>query len=174
MGAARLRISAFPVIGNGPDAHEWPAVASKASAGLAGKAAASASHTNGSDTLDAINDGELPKASGDQSVARHTFWDHKGSNEWLQYDWPQSQQLSAASVYWFDDTGRGECRVPASWRLLYKDGSEWKSVEATGTYGTKLNTLNHVTFKPVKTTGLRMEVQLQPNVSGGVLEWQVE
>ncbi len=25
MGAARLRISAFPVIGTGPDAKEWPA-----------------------------------------------------------------------------------------------------------------------------------------------------
>ena len=28
-------------------------------------------------------------------------------------------------VYWFDDTGQGECRVPRSWRLLYlEDGIE--------------------------------------------------
>jgi hypothetical protein len=174
MGAARLRISAFPVIGEGEGAHEWPSAASPTAAGLAGKAAASASHTNGSDTVDAVNDGELPKSSNDQSVSRHTFWDHKGTSEWLQYDWKESHQLSAASVYWFDDTGRGECRVPASWKLLYRDGGAWKPVEATAAYGTKRDTFNRVAFKPVKTTALRLEVQLQPNVSGGVLEWQVE
>jgi hypothetical protein len=43
-----------------------------------------------------------------------------------------------------------------------------------GEYGTKRDSFNRVTFKPVNTTGLRLEVQLQPNVSGGVLEWQVE
>jgi hypothetical protein len=174
MKAKALRISAFAVIGEGPDAKEWPAPASPAAAGIAGKAAASASHTNGSDTVDAVNDGELPKSSNDQSVSRHTFWDHKGSNEWLQYDWKESQELSSASVYWFDDTGRGQCRVPAGWKLLYKDGSEWKPVEASGAYGIQRDTFNRVTFRPVKTTGLRLEVQLQPNVSGGVLEWLVE
>ena len=28
--------------------------------------------------------------------------------------------VSTTEVYWFDDTGRGGVRVPASWRLLYK------------------------------------------------------
>ena len=42
---------------------------------------------------------------------------------------------------WFDDTGRGECRVPQSWKLLYKAGNDWKPVEEVSAYGVKLNAL---------------------------------
>jgi len=31
-----------------------------------------------------------------------------------------------------------------------------------------------VTFNPVETQALRLEVQLQPEWSGGILEWRVE
>ncbi len=59
--------------------------------------------------------------------------------------------------------------------MLYKDSAgDWKPVEAAGEYATKRDAFNRVTFKPVNTSGLRLEVQLQPNVSGGVLEWRVE
>ena len=174
MGAARLRISAFPVIGEGADAKEWPTPTAGAK-GPAGTATASASHSWGADTVDALNDGEMPRTSNDQSIPRHTFWDHKGTAEWLEYDWTEPRTLSGASVYWFDDTGKGECRVPASWRLTYKDGDAWKPVELQASaYETKTDTFNRATFKPVKTAALRVEVQLQPNVSGGVLEWRVE
>jgi hypothetical protein len=33
---------------------------------------------------------------------------------------------------------------------------------------------NRVTFEPITTSALRIEAQLQPNWSGGILEWQVE
>jgi hypothetical protein len=32
---------------------------------------------------------------------------------------------------------------------------------------------NNVKFDPVQTSSLRLEVQLQPDFSGGILEWQV-
>ena len=38
----------------------------------------------------------------------------------MEFDKPHT--FSKAEIYWFDDTGRGSCRVPASWQLLYKDG----------------------------------------------------
>ena len=53
-------------------------------------------------------------------------------------------------------------RVPASWKLLYKDGDQWKPVEASGAYGVERNQYNVVTFKPVTTTALRLELQAQP------------
>jgi hypothetical protein len=82
---------------------------------------------------------------------------------------------SAVSVYWFDDTGVGECRTPQSWRPLYRDAAgTWVPVGGASGYGTALNTFNRVTFTPVTTTGLRVEVQLPPGVSGGILEWRVE
>jgi hypothetical protein len=40
--------------------------------------------------------------------------------------------------------------------------------------GRDRNQYNRVTFKPVTTTGLRLELQAQPNVSIGVQEWKVK
>jgi hypothetical protein len=37
----------------------------------------------------------------------------------------------------------------------------------------KKDEYNTLKFKPVATTGLRIAVQLQPGVSGGVIEWKV-
>ena len=54
--------------------------------------------------------------------------------------------VSEAQVYWFDDTGRGGVRVPKSWRLLYKDGNDWKPVEAAGEYGVARDAYNTVRF----------------------------
>jgi hypothetical protein len=178
MGAARLRITAFPVIGQGPGANEWKAAPAKPIVtGPAAKAKTSASHVFENDTLAALNDGILPESSGDTDIPRFTWWDHKGSAEWAQYDFETPQKVSGVSVYWFDDTGKGQCRKPQSWRLLYRDGNEWKPVSAgaaASEYGTKLDTLNRVTFTPVQTTGLRIEVQLKEHFSGGILEWKVE
>ncbi len=93
----------------------------------------------------------------------------------MQYDFEQPKKISGASVYWFDDTGGGGCRIPKSWRLLYKDGSRWKQAPNLGTccYGLEKDKFNNVKFDPVKTSSLRLEVQLQPDFSGGILEWQV-
>ncbi len=175
MGAARLRISAFPVIGDGSGAHEWKVAPVKASAtGPAAKAKASASHLFENDTLAALNDGVLPDSSGDTDIPRFTWWDHKGGTEWVQYDFETPQKVSSVSVYWFDDTGKGECRAPQSWRLLYRAGSAWKPVEGASSFGTKLDAFNRVTFSGVETTGLRIEARLKDGVSGGILEWKVE
>ena len=66
----------------------------------------------------------------------------------------------------------GKCRVPASARLLYKDGDDWKIVPG-GDVGLKPDTLNRVTFAPVTTTALRLDTQLQSKFSAGILEWEV-
>ena len=66
--------------------------------------------------------------------------------------------VSRSEIYWFDDTGRGGVRVPASWKLLYRDGDAWKPVETTDAFGVARNAWNTLTFKPVTTTALRVEV----------------
>jgi hypothetical protein len=117
-----------------------------------------------------------PATSSDASIPRFTWWDHKGTTEWVQYDFAQPTALTAAAVYWFDDTGKGQCRVPKSWRLLYQDGQTWQPVPpaAGAAYGVQLDRYNRVAFPPVTAKALRLEVQLQDNFSGGILEWQVE
>jgi hypothetical protein len=142
----------------------------------AGAAKASASHVFVNDTVEALNDGLEPSSSGDHSIARFTWAHHYGTKEWVQYDFKNAQKMSAVEVYWFDDTGvnGGICRLPQSWRLLYKQGNEWRPVEKASAYGVEKDRFNRVTFTPVETTALRLEVQLQDGVSGGILEWKVE
>ena len=57
---------------------------------------------------------------------------------------------------------------------LYRDGADWKAVEGASEYGTKSDQFNQVNFTPVTTRALRIEVQLQPNFSAGILEWKVQ
>lgn len=119
-----------------------------------------------------INDGEEPESSSDSS-SYFDWWPAKGRTEWVQYTFEKTAAVSQAEVYWFDDTGRGEVRVPASWRILYKVGEEWKPVENIEPYGVEKDRYNKITFKPVTTTALRLEVTMQPNWSAGIQEWKV-
>src|SRR5688572_2600724 len=132
--------------------------------------------TSGRKFPGAINDGEAPKASND-STAYFDWWPRKGTTEWVEYAFPKRATVSEVQVYWFDDTGRGQVRVPASWRVLYNDGKEWKPVEAAAAapaYGVAKDAFNTVTFKPVETSGLKLEVTMQKDWSAGVQEWRVK
>lgn len=115
-----------------------------------------------------INDGEV------QSGSWFDWWPKKGSTEWIEYAFEKASAVSEAGVFWFDDTGRGEVRVPASWRLLYKDGDEWKPVENPSSYGVVKDQFNKVSFKPVTTSAMRLEVTMQPKWSAGVEEWKLK
>jgi hypothetical protein len=119
-----------------------------------------------------INDGEEPTRSS-AGGSSFDWWPTKGTTEWLQYDFPKATSVSEVQVYWFDDTGRGEVRVPGSWRVLYKDGDQWKPVQPSGPYGVDINKYNVVAFSPVTTTALRLEITMQPTWSAGVQEWKV-
>jgi uncharacterized protein len=121
-----------------------------------------------------VQDQEEPRSSHDTSAGSFHWWPKKGTTEWVQYDFEKPSSVSATEVYWLDDTGHGDVRVPASWRILYKDGADWKPVEAAGPAGTALDRYNKLTFKPVTTPALRLEVTAQPQWSAGLLEWKVE
>jgi hypothetical protein len=132
----------------------------------------SASHCWGNDSVEAVIDGIEPKNSNDHGIPRLTFWDHRGTKEWLELDFGKAKKVSKSSIYWFDDTGRGQYRVPKSWTLSYRSGNEWKVLKTVDT--PKKDAYDTVEFGAVETTGLRMDIQLQEGVSGGVLEWKVE
>lgn len=165
MGCARLRICAFPTLSDGPDAREWKTSAH----------APSASYVNPSDTIDALSDGVEPSSSADQGVPRFTWWDHRGTKEWVQFTFPAPRKISWVEVYWYDDTARGGyCAVPAAWRVQWLDHDTWQNAPASASkHGTKANQYNRVSFETVTTNALRLEVQLAPNFSGGILEWKI-
>ena len=135
---------------------------------------ASASHCWQADTLLALHDRQEPESSNDHGIPRFTWWPRRGSQEWVQYDFDHPRRVSSVEVYWFDDEAAGGgCRVPASWRLFCREGENWREVQGAADYGAELDRFNRVSFTPVETTGLKIEVQLQGKYSGGILEWRV-
>lgn len=141
---------------------------------VASKSKIKASHVWSDDTGKAINDQIEPSSSGDHNVPRFTWWDHRGTTEWIQYDFVQKTKVNGVEVYWFEDTGVGSCRVPKEWRVLYKDdGGAWVPVKNTIKFGIGTDEFNEVSFEPVATDSLRLEVKLKDKYSGGILEWKI-
>jgi uncharacterized protein len=142
----------------------WPTVATTSTVSVSGKSRRNPKM---------INDGEDPPSSID-SASYFDWWPAKGTTEWVEYAFQKPAAVSEVDVYWFDDTGQGEVRVPASWRVLYRDGDAWKPVEPRGAYGVERDRYNRVAFAPVTTPALRLEITMQPTWSAGVQEWKVK
>ena len=132
-----------------------------------------ASHCWGSDTPDAVFDEMEPKSSFDRTIPRLTWWDHKGTNEWVALAFETPQKISEVGVYWFDDEPQGGCRIPESWSLSYNSGgADWIPIQTT--YEVKKDAYCTAKFGEITASELRVNVKLQNNFSGGVLEIKVK
>jgi DUF1680 family protein len=140
----------------------------------ASQATVRVSHCWSGDRIAAINDQREPTSSADHSIPRHTWWSHRGTAEWAEMHFVQPVTLSTTAVYWFDDSGRGGCRAPASWRLSALVNGIWQPLQLQTAPGVALDQFNVVSFEPVLLEALRIDVQLQPDASGGILEWTVD
>jgi hypothetical protein len=136
--------------------------------------AAKASSSEGGKSLQGLNEQYEPTDSNDHTALYFHWWPKKASTEWVQYDFPAVVPVSEASVYWFDDTGQGGCRIPRTWRILYRRGDQWVPVETRDAYGLAKDAYNTVRFSPVSTTALRLEVVLPEAFSSGIQEWKVK
>jgi hypothetical protein len=122
-----------------------------------------------------LNDQLLPENFTDGFAPNFDFWPHKGTSEWITYEFAQPTQVSAVRVSWFDDAGSGECRLPVSWRLTYRDAeNKWQPVPDATEYAIKKRDPARVTFTPITTKSLRLEVELTKDFSAGLYEWEVE
>lgn len=128
----------------------------------------------------AVSDEDEPRSSRDGSYSFDWWPLGTGSgptsnvtNGWIEYAFEKPALVSESQLYWFDDAPRGGVRVPASWRILYRDGAAWKPVENSGSWPPEKDRYNKVNFKPVTTNALRLEVNFQPGYSTGVQRWRV-
>ena len=102
------------------------------------------------------------------------WWPAKNTNEFVQYNFDAEHTVSESKVYWYDDGPWGGCRIPVSYKILYKKGDQWIPVKNTTPYDVSKDKFNIVTFEPVNTTALRMEIQLPVDNSTGIHEWAVK
>ncbi len=153
---------------------------------LAAKSTASAAV--GAGALRALNDGQVPvtggraggpgsrgggpgTGGGASQVPTFTWSGARGQMQWVQYAFPTDQEVSRAEVFWVADANA--VTLPQAWRLLYRDGQEWKEVRARAPYPPAPNAFTVVEFEPVRTSSMRIEVSLAKNATAGVAEWRV-
>ncbi|MEM9368942.1 MAG: beta-L-arabinofuranosidase domain-containing protein, partial [Planctomycetota bacterium] len=139
----------------------------------------------------AVNDQVLPRSSDDGEVLRF-MWDKTdtapvGAGEletldantqlasgvrWIQYDCTEPTPVNRVSIFWA--TGdHGRCALPQSFRVLYRSEERWFSVTDKETTA-KGNELQTVTFDPVNTKSLRLEVVPPAGKTSGILEWSFQ
>ncbi len=122
-----------------------------------------------------INDGLVPVVLNDNSIPYYHWWPKLGTTEWLSYEFSEPRTISLSTVYWYDDNPWGDCRVPDSWKLYYKDDAgNWQPVVNPSGYGTKQLVPNEVKFLPVTTRAIKLEVVQPKEKSSGLYEWSVE
>lgn len=147
---------------------------------------------DGSGHIAAISDQLDPVNSEDGSAPFLRLRPQSGSRAWVAYDFVKPVEVSSVSVFWKDD--KQFCVVPEKWHLLYREGDQWRLVKSTGGFGVEKDKYNRTDFSPVRTTGLRIEIELKKQLfkkgelgppdanylledltwcEGGVIEWVV-
>ena len=126
------------------------------------------------DRLEALSDQFVPKHANDRTNPIIHWWPRFGQKEWVQYDFDQPERISLSQVFWFDDRPDGGCRLPASWTLYYQDGGSWKPVQNETPFSVTKDAFDIVTFDPVTTTALRLELQSEDEFSSGIHEWIID
>jgi uncharacterized protein len=111
------------------------------------------------DDLCAVYDGAAPLNSADESHLYFRMRPPEGKPASIEYEFKAPTQISSSRIYFVDD--RRFCRLPSSWRILYKDGDAWKPVVNNEPYAVGKDKFNQTTFKAVTTTAVRLEVEPQ-------------
>ncbi len=122
----------------------------------------------------ALNDQYEPANSIDANFPYLHWWPKKNSTEFVAYTFDSEKTVSSSAVYWFDDAPYGGCRIPAAYKVYYQKDGAWVPVKAISTDSIAKDKYNTITFEPVKTTALKLEVQLPVDNSTGIHEWVVK
>ncbi|MCX6343781.1 MAG: glycoside hydrolase family 127 protein [Armatimonadetes bacterium] len=127
------------------------------------------------------------------------WWPNTGTSEWVCYKWHKPVSVGGAKVYWFADSintniaptttgtttpapapnsNRSRRRMmvtqlPESWKIEYLDAETWKPVDAIGAYPLEADGWSQIMFAPVKTTSLRLVVQMKSGTTSAIQEWKV-
>ncbi len=143
---------------------------------------ATASYTGNGEGLVAMFDRVVPESAADGTIPRFTFWPKKGgendgkdTGQWVRYDFTNPRKLSEVSIWWFDDTGVGQCRLPKAFELqfLAADGKTWSPVSDPTGGAIALNAPSVLRFSAIETRALRLNITLPDGMSTGILEWTV-
>ncbi len=118
---------------------------------------------------DSLNSGFVPANSTDSSHDALRFWEPAGL-QWVEYAWAKPVTLSSVDVYWH--IAGTWFYAPKRWRVLAWNGTAFEPVANVNGLGIAKDQFNTTTFKPVKTTRLRLEIEPDGNKNFALLQWK--
>jgi len=122
-------------------------------------------------SLCALDHGKEPASSKDASIKPLIFDRLRGALENLQHNFAAPTTVNGCEVYW----GLGDgLQLPSFWKVLYLDeAGYWRPVSAAPSKP-EADHWNTLRFKPVRTTSLRLMVQLRWSTNATLLEWKIQ
>lgn len=162
MGCARLRVSAFPqVAASASRTWEPPSAADELAEGVITSRLHRASHA---DLGEQVTEGAKGTAVSWEPVT--------GTEEWAIFRFDEPQRVGAIDIYWLDDAGQGNARVPERWSIDTEDmDGSWTPVRHASAFGTEKDTTNRTTFMPTLTHAVRINVKLKDGHSAAILRF---
>ncbi|WP_232298889.1 glycoside hydrolase family 127 protein [Granulicella tundricola] len=156
------------------------AQASELQANLARVAMPSSLYSTSENKVSALNDGFVPATSHDRTNGGYVLRPRLEDAQWVQYDWSRPVATSKVDLYWGVDRtsknpeySRANIALPASYRVLYWDGTDFVPVTNPKGLGTSLDAFNTTTFDEVRTSKVRIEVKPDGMHPASILEWRV-
>ena len=145
---------------------------------LAPLARASASYCFGNDDVRQMSRANYQPGcrSNDMTKPRFTWHPQKNGQQWTQYEWDEPRLIEESRIFWYDDRfePRGECTLPVSWRLLYREDETGAWLPVRVAYpAARRSEWSTLRFPPVRTTALRLSVHCEQGFSAGVCHWKV-
>jgi uncharacterized protein len=135
-----------------------------------------ASHTSDLDTTSAIGDGQEPRYSSGNNVARWTSRGQEGKKQWVEGHFAETKMVQSVGVYWMDDHS-STVKFPKEWSLEVKQDDKWVEFElyTTDKYDTRANQYNVVhPAAPLKCDAIRIHITPRDDQAVGILECQVQ
>lgn len=170
---------------SGIDGADLAAQTPDTSVNIARVAIPSSNRLSSENKISALNDGFTPENSLDRSHGVYALYrmPAEGSEiPWVEYEWNHPVNIDRVELYWAVDRSRPanmpgsgwpRLQVPDSYSILYWDGSRFLHVSEWKGLGIEPDAFNTTTFKPVKTSKVRLEVVPAPGSPAGIVEWRV-
>lgn len=126
----------------------------------------------------AVCDGKVATSSADEDTERWISVPAKGSvTQWATFDFKEPFLLNSLSVYWLDNSPKGQVATPVSWNVEYKSGNEWKPLEryVTDSYQIGKDQFNVVhPASNIQVETIRINIKSQDGKCVGISEVRFE
>lgn len=118
---------------------------------------------------ESLKSGIVPKDSHDASHDALRFWEPEAP-QWVEYAWASPVTLDRVEVYWH--MAGQWLFAPKSCRVLAWNGTAFAPVAGAKGLGVAKDQFNITTFRPVKTTRLRLEIEPDAGKNFALLQWR--